>query len=173
MLHPPDCPTWFPLHSHSRLCLRLASMLCPFHFVLHDSGRTDLPRFPCLLPTSCDRGTHMQLTDCYLLDCSTCTGCIPCRWASTQLHDILLTRKRLTKSFAQALFCLFRLLVLSPMGDRLERVHHEQIREPHIALNVCHPASSSVLCRQIMMHKPAVPFGDADYHVLKLGFAHL
>ena len=27
--------------------------------------------------------------------------------------------------------------------------------------------------RQIMMHKPAIAFGDADHHVLELGFAHL
>ena len=60
---PTRLPILVPI-AFSRLCLRLASALCPFHFVLHDSGRTDLPRFPCLLPTSCDRGTHVLLTDC-------------------------------------------------------------------------------------------------------------
>ena len=50
MLHPPDCPSWYPI-AFSRLCLRLASALCPFHFVLRDSGRADLPTFPCV--TNC------------------------------------------------------------------------------------------------------------------------
>ena len=102
-------PTRLPIlvpFAFSRLCLRLASALCPFHFVLHDSGRADLPTFPCV--TNCranglGRATSRLFT---LLDCSTCTGCIPCRWASTQLHDNLPFRKHLTKSFVQALSCL-------------------------------------------------------------------
>ena len=47
-------PTRLPIlvpFAFSRLCLRLASALCPFHFVLHDSGRADLPTFPCV--TNC------------------------------------------------------------------------------------------------------------------------
>jgi len=47
-------PTRLPIlvpFAFSRLCLRLASMLCPFHFVLHDSGRADLPTLPCV--TNC------------------------------------------------------------------------------------------------------------------------
>ena len=47
-------PTRLPIlvpFAFSRLCLRLASALCPFHFVLHDSGRTDLPTLPCV--TNC------------------------------------------------------------------------------------------------------------------------
>jgi hypothetical protein len=72
-------------------------------------GAPIYPGSPVLLPTSCDRVGHATSRLLLLLDCSTCTGCIPCRWASTQLHDILLTRKHLTKSFAQALPCLFRL----------------------------------------------------------------
>ena len=64
--------------------------------------------------------THSEVPPLFIvLDCLTCTGCIPCRWVSTQLHDNLPSRKHLTKSFAPALFCLFRLLVLSPTADRL------------------------------------------------------
>ena len=62
-------PTRLPIlvpFAFSRLCLRLASALCSFHFVLHDSKRADLPRFPCLPPTSCDRGTRLLLADCLL-----------------------------------------------------------------------------------------------------------
>ena len=44
---PTRLPILVPI-AFSRLCLRLASALCPFHFVLHDSGRTDLPTFPCV-----------------------------------------------------------------------------------------------------------------------------
>ena len=47
-------PTRLPIlvpFAFSRLCLRLASALCPFHFVLHDLGRADLPTFPCV--TNC------------------------------------------------------------------------------------------------------------------------
>ena len=116
-------PTRLPIlvpFAFSRLCLRLASALCPFHFVLHDSGRADLPTFPCV--TNCranglGRATSRLFT---VWDCLTCTGCIPCRWASIPLHDIQPSHTRLTKSFAQVLPCLFRLLVLSLTADRLE-----------------------------------------------------
>lgn len=108
---PTRLPNLVPFALTSRLCLRLASALCPFHFVLHDSGRADLPTLPCV--TNCranglGRGTSRLFT---FLDCLTCTRCIPCRWASTQLHDILQVRKHLTRSFAQVLSYLFRPLI--------------------------------------------------------------
>ena len=116
---PTRLPNLVPFALTSRLCLRLASTLRPSHFVLHDSGRADLPTFPCV--TNCranglGRGTSRLFT---LLGCLTCTGCIPCRWASTQLHDNLPSRKHLTKSFAQVLSYLYRLLVLSPTACHL------------------------------------------------------
>ncbi len=43
----------------------LASMLCPFHFVLHDSGRTDLPTFPCV--TNCRANGLGRATSRFLL----------------------------------------------------------------------------------------------------------
>lgn len=43
---PTRLPNLVPFALISRLCLRLASALCPFHFVLHDSGRADLPPLP-------------------------------------------------------------------------------------------------------------------------------
>jgi hypothetical protein len=48
---PTRLPNLVPFALTSRLCLRLASTLCPFHFVLHDSGRADLPTLPCV--TNC------------------------------------------------------------------------------------------------------------------------
>jgi len=47
-------PTRLPIlvpFAFSRLCLRLASALCSFHFVLHDSRRADLPSLPSV--TNC------------------------------------------------------------------------------------------------------------------------
>lgn len=48
---PTRLPILVPFALTSRLCLRLASALRPFHFVLHDSGRADLPTLPCV--TNC------------------------------------------------------------------------------------------------------------------------
>ena len=48
------------------VCLLIAQSHCPNHFVLHDSRRDRLPRFPCLPPTSCDRGTRVLLANCLL-----------------------------------------------------------------------------------------------------------
>ena len=48
---PTRLPILVPFALTSRLCLRLASTLRPFHFVLHDSGRADLPTLPCV--TNC------------------------------------------------------------------------------------------------------------------------
>jgi hypothetical protein len=61
---PSGLPIPDPYCITSSVCLLIAQSHCRNHFVLHDSRRDRLPRFPCLLPTSCDRGTHMQLTDC-------------------------------------------------------------------------------------------------------------
>ena len=101
-------PTRLPIlvpFAFSRLCLRLASALCPFHFVLHDSGRADLPTLPCV--TNCRaNGLGRATSRLFMLwDCSECRECTPCRLASRPLHDIQPSHKRLTKSFVQALFC--------------------------------------------------------------------
>ena len=101
-------PTRLPIlvpFAFSRLCLRLASALCPFHFVLHDSGRTDLPTFPCV--TNCRaNGLGRATSQLFKLwDCSRCRECTPCRLASRSLHDSQPSRKRLTKSSVQALSC--------------------------------------------------------------------
>ncbi len=103
-------PTRLPIlvpFAFSRLCLRLASALCPFHFVLHDSRRADLPLFPSV--TNCranglGRATSRLFT---VWDCSRCRECTPCRLASRPLHDSPPSHKRLTKSFAQASTCPF------------------------------------------------------------------
>ena len=102
-------PTRLPIlvpFAFSRLCLRLASALCPFHFVLHDSGRTDLPTFPCV--TNCRaNGLGRATSRLFMLwDCSRCRECTPCHSASRPLHGIQPFRKRLTKSFVQASTCL-------------------------------------------------------------------
>ena len=102
---PTRLPILVPI-AFSRLCLRLASALCPFHFVLHDSGRTDLPTFPCV--TNCRaNGLGRATSRLFMLwDCSRCRECTPCRLVSIPLHDIQPFRTRLTKSFVQALTCL-------------------------------------------------------------------
>ncbi len=100
---PTRLPNLVPFALTSRLCLRLASTLCPFHFVLHDSGRSDLPTLPCV--TNCranglGRATSRLFT---FLDCSRCRECTPCRLASKPLHDIQPTHTPSTKPFAQVL----------------------------------------------------------------------
>ena len=63
-----ECSTLWIAHPRSLcitpVCLLIAQSHCPNHFVLHDSRRDRLPRFPCLLPTPCERGTHVLLADC-------------------------------------------------------------------------------------------------------------
>ena len=61
-------PTRLPIlvpFAFSRLCLRLASALCPFHFVVHDSGRADLPTLPCV--TNCRANGSGRATSRLLL----------------------------------------------------------------------------------------------------------
>jgi hypothetical protein len=80
---PTRLPNLVPFALISRLCLRLASALRLNHFVVHDSGRADLPRFPCLLPTPCERGTHLLLADCKE---------IPLLWGFTFYHIPVMSR---------------------------------------------------------------------------------
>ena len=61
---PSGLPIPDPYCITSSVCLLIAQSHCPNHFVLHDSRRDRLPRFPCLPPTSCDRGTRLLLADC-------------------------------------------------------------------------------------------------------------
>ena len=61
---PSGLPIPDPYCITSSVCLLIAQSHCPNHFVLHDSRRDRLPRFPCLLPTPCERGTHVLLADC-------------------------------------------------------------------------------------------------------------
>ena len=61
---PSGLPIPDPYCITSSVCLLIAQSHCPNHFVLHDSRRDRLPRFPCLLPTPCERGTHVLLTSC-------------------------------------------------------------------------------------------------------------
>ena len=174
MLHPLDCPSQIPNPFTSSVCLLIAQSHCPKHFVLHDSRRDRLPRFPCLLPTPCERGTHLLLADCLE------------SWIAESVKDVFhvaglpyrcMTTSQLTRFQPNLLpWCCLTFLSFQFNYQRttaLERMHHEQIRETSITLNVCHPTPSTVLCRQIMMHQPAIAFSDADNHVLEVGFADL
>ncbi len=153
MLHPLDCPSQIPIAFISSVCLLIAQSHCPNHFVLHDSRRDRLPRFPCLLPTPCERGTHVLLADCLRswvaesVENVLHVAGLPYRCMTsshlTRVQPNLLSRRQL------ALFC-FKFNYQRPTA--LKRMHHEQIRKACVTLHVGHPTPSSVLCRQIMMH---------------------
>ena len=52
-------------------------------------------------------------------------------------------------------------------------MQQDQIWESCVALDVGEPASSRVLCREIVMDQPAVTLRDADDDFFELCFAHV
>ena len=172
MLHPPDCPSWFPLHSADYV---YSSPRCFARFISSCMirGAPIYPRFPCVTRSPCDgvgRATGRLLL-------SGIAKSVENVLHVTWLPDRCMTASQLTRFQPNLLprccFALFGFQFNHQRATALEWVHHEQIRESCIALHVCHPASSTVLCRQIVMHKPSVTLSDADHHVLKVGFADL
>jgi hypothetical protein len=75
---PSGLPIPDPYCITSSVCLLIAQSHCSNHFVLHDSRRDRLPRFPCLPPTSCDRGTRLLLANCLEVEHTT-QGQLPLR----------------------------------------------------------------------------------------------
>ena len=174
MLHPPDCPTWFPLHSLADYVYGSPRRFARFISSCMIRGAPIYPRYRDLYPTRRDSDRCLLLADCLH------------SWIAQGVENVLhvtwlpnrcMTSSQLTRLQPNLLprccLTLLRFQLNDQRPTALKWVHHEQIRKPHITLHMRSPTPSTILCRQIMMNQPAITLGNANDHIFEVGFADL